>query len=72
MSFKIFSGTYKNVQQNLLEHLNFEENLLEHECVNSKEAEASSSSDHEGCPRFVHVAPSAERHLGFGDAKKLF
>ena len=49
----------------LLERQIFEENLLEHECVNSKEAEASSSSDHESCPRFVHVAPSTERHLAF-------
>ena len=44
-----------------------QENLLEHECVNSKEAESSSSPNHESCPRFVHVATSAERHLAFGD-----
>ena len=50
----------------------FQENLLEHECVNSKEAESSPSSDHEGCPRFVHVAPGAERYLEFRDLQKTF
>ena len=81
---KNFNGTHlsKNNQQTLLDNENFQiilledqnlqENLLEHECVNSKEAEASPSSDHEGCPRFVHVAPSAERHLAFRDVQRNF
>ena len=60
----------ENFQIILLEDQNLQENLLEHECVNSKEAEASSSSDHESRPRFVHVAPSTERHLGFREMQK--
>ena len=38
-------------------------NLLEHESVDTEEAEATPSSYHEGSPGFINVAASTEGHL---------